>query len=124
MKIYFLAVVLLFTSYTYAQENIEVSYASRPLKTVLQDLGSKTGIVFSYSKQLVKDAMVSIAHGRYSLEQLLSTISAQTGLLLETVSDKQVIVRANTAEQTLCGYLTQSLDKEPLAFATISIVGE
>lgn len=123
MKNILLIAFLLLCPLLQGQKTIEASYSGLPLKTVLEDLESKTEIVFSYSEQLIKNLQVTIASGKYTISEIMARISEQTGLVLEVLSAGQIIVRKQGQSKDLCGYVINSSTNEPLAYATITLEG-
>tara|TARA_R110002012_G_scaffold263456_2_gene446589 strand:+ start:272998 stop:275553 length:2556 start_codon:yes stop_codon:yes gene_type:complete len=105
--------------YLHAQETFSVKYIKKPLSIVLQDLESKTGVVFSYSVDVVKNFTVSIENPNISFSEVLTKLSEQTKLTFEKINDKQIIVRKLAIKIELCGYLINSIDGDALPFASI-----
>ena len=100
-------------------QQMDLKHNNSPLKEVIQDIESKTGLLFSFSEAVIENISLSIERSNISLTEVLTLISQRTGLILEQVSPKQIIVRRNTQKTTFCGYLVDALTREPLPYATL-----
>lgn len=112
---------LFLTPLLYAQELIGISHTQSPLRVVLQDIESKTGVIFSFSEEVIKNISVTIEQPSITLNQALTLIAEQTGLILERISDKQIILRRKFVKISVCGYITDATTGEGLPFATIAV---
>ncbi|GAA4274344.1 TonB-dependent receptor [Aquimarina gracilis] len=113
-----LALVLLFSIVCHAQEKLSISYDNTPLKEVLTDIESKSGVLFSYAQEFVVDKSISLSPQEISIDDLLPLLATQTGLIFEKVSTQQIII---TQRKVICGYVVDSDTKATLPFVTIFI---
>lgn len=113
-----MATFLLWTAMAKAQQ-IGLNHVQSPLKGVLQDIESKTGVLFSFSEALIEGISLSIDENNISLADALALISERTGLVLERISQKQIIIRKATDGITYCAFLVDAITREPLVYATI-----
>ncbi|MEA1786523.1 TonB-dependent receptor [Arenibacter sp. GZD96] len=102
-----------------AQERITLNHDQSPLRLVLQDIESKTGILFSFSEEVVKNLSVTILQTNITLTDALNRIEAQTNLVLERISDQQVILRKKMTVTSICGYVIDGGSGEILEAATV-----
>lgn len=112
---------LLLLPHLHAQELVSMQHFQSPLRLVLQDIESKTDVIFSFSEEVIKNLSVTIEKNNISLSEAIALISEQTGLILERVSDKQIILRKKSDKISVCGYLIDATNGESLAFATVLI---
>lgn len=105
------------------QEIISVDFSDTPLKTVLTDLEEQTGLLFSYSDELISGITVTKTATSIEIDMFLDFISSNTGLLFERIGENQIIVSSPNDKKTVCGYLFDFTTKAPLAYATILIKG-
>ncbi|MDE5421554.1 TonB-dependent receptor [Ancylomarina sp. DW003] len=121
-KLIFLAFIFI-TFSAFSQETISVNYKLKPLKEVLTNVEEKTGFLFSYSEEVVKDKFITLINSSISRAQLLSELRNLTNLKFEKISDTQIIISVPSKEINVCGYLFDAETKEPLPFATIFVKG-
>jgi hypothetical protein len=121
MRTFLCLVGLLFFMGVHAQERLGIQHVERPLKTVLQDIESQTGVLFSFSEEVIKNITVTIEESNISLTDAIALIAAQTGLLLERVSEKQIILKKKSTQISVCGSLIDAANGEPLPFATVLV---
>lgn len=105
------------------QELTRIHYSNTPLVEVLQDLEEKTGLLFSYSDELIAGKNITIKEPLMGLEALLKFLGGETGLKFERIGKNQVIVSAPRNKASVCGYLFDVITKKPLPYATIIIKG-
>ena len=108
-------------SHLQAQELIGIHHVQSPLRLVLQDIESKTDVIFSFSEEVIKNVSVTIEKNNISLSDAVALISEQTGLILERVSDKQIILRKKSDKLSVCGYLIDAGNGESLPYATVLV---
>lgn len=121
-----LALLLLFWlggQFLIAQTIIKVNYQNTPLKQVLEDLEPKTGLLFSYSDELVRDRSISLKMETSDVTALLNTIAKTANLNFEKIGANQVIISAVDNRISVCGYLFDGITKTPLPYATLLIKG-
>ncbi len=114
---------LLSSLWVSAQQTISVNYVGVALKDVLVDLDSKTSLTFSYAEDVVSGKKVSMPKRDMSIDQLLTQLAAQTGLLFEKVSENQIVIQAVSTKIDVCGYLYDGTLKTPLSNATVLVSG-
>lgn len=112
---------LLVLPHLQAQERIGIQHVQSPLRLVLQDIESKTDVIFSFSEEMIKNLSVTIDRTNISLSEAIALISEQTGLILERISDKQIILRKKSDNISVCGYLMDASNGESLPFATVLV---
>ncbi len=117
----FFAVAFLCFTFSYAQENLNVTYFQTPLKKVLTDIESKTSILFSYDPKIIASKTITFSEEASTIDDLLLVLESQSGLKFEKVSPQQVIV---SLRRIICGTVLDTITKEPLPFVTITINGE
>ncbi|WP_025663036.1 TonB-dependent receptor [Aquimarina megaterium] len=110
--------LFLITSVCYTQEKLIIAYTDTPLKQVLIDVESKMPILFSYAQEVITDKTITIPQQEITIDDLLSRLAVQTGLVFEKVSSQQVII---TQKRIICGYVVDATTKEVLPFATVTI---
>lgn len=94
-----LFLLLLFVTFTYAQQRISVNYKEQPLTSVISDLKTKTGYDFVYQKQTLASARpVTLAMTDATLQEVLDRIFYRTNLEYEIVK-KGVIIRPRQKAQ-------------------------
>ncbi|WP_299537241.1 TonB-dependent receptor [Ulvibacterium sp.] len=106
-----------------AQQIIEVDYTNTPLKSVLLDLEQKTGLLFSFSDELIADRSVTKTNKSIHIDELLIFLGEATQLTFERIGEKQVIISVPGQALSICGYLFDQITKKPLPYATIVIKG-
>ena len=120
-----LSVLLFMLACSTAQGQLTINerYQEIPLKEVLNDLEPKTGLLFSYSDELIKGLKVTLILKNPEIEGLLQQLALATGLHFEKIGVNQVIISTLNVKQTVCGYLFDGSTKSPLPFATLVITG-
>lgn len=94
-----LFLLLLFVTFTYAQQRISVNYKEQPLTSVISDLKTKTGYDFVYQKQTLASARpVTLAMTDVTLQEVLDRVFYRTNLEYEIVK-KGVIIRPRQKAQ-------------------------
>lgn len=117
--------VLLFLfigTYAFSQQ-LSVNYKNTPLKAVILDLEAKTKYTFAYSENVIADKTVSLINPKTTLDAVLSTLSRQTNLAFEKITDSQILISLPQQQIDVCGYLFDSRTKLPLSFASVIIKG-
>ncbi|GAA4279134.1 TonB-dependent receptor [Aquimarina mytili] len=113
-----LIAALFVSALCYTQEKLTVTYTNTPLKEVLLDIESKTGILFSYSQDVIASKTITISQQETSIDDLLPVLSIQSDLIFEKVSTKQVII---TQKKVICGYVFDSDTNTALPYVTVII---
>jgi hypothetical protein len=121
MRVFYVLFFALTFQVSFAQTNIEVAYDNTPLKDVLKDIEKKTGTLFSYNEAYVIDKTITIPTEKISVEVLLKTLSEQTNLVFERLSEKQIIINKPDTTITICGYLYDEITRVSLPFASIIV---
>nr|WP_299343239.1 carboxypeptidase-like regulatory domain-containing protein [Allomuricauda sp.] len=116
-------IFLLGTLSVFSQQTIAVDYDGIPLKSVLEDVESKSSLIFSFSEDAVAGKIITLSNSQISIEQLLNELGTQSGLLFEKVSAEQIIVKSPSSKLDICGYLFDGNLKTPLPYATVLISG-
>ncbi|UOY06533.1 carboxypeptidase-like regulatory domain-containing protein [Muricauda sp. SCSIO 64092] len=106
-----------------AQQTVQVAYRDTPLKLVLQDLEQKTGLLFSFSDELVADKSITKKAKSIKVDDLLTFLGKTTLLSFERIGENQVIVSVPNNRISVCGYLFDRITKKALPYATIIIKG-
>jgi len=119
--IFFFITATLFTAL--AQENIPVDYDKAELKQVLVDIEQKTGLLFSFSDELLANKTITLTAESITISELLNTLQATSGLVFERIGENQVIISLPNNRSSVCGYLFDVVTKSPLPYATIIIKG-
>ena len=88
-----------------------------PISQVLEQITKAHSITFNYESSLLKDVDVIPVPQNISLASKLNNLETQTGFVFEKVS-KLVYTISKTI--TLCGYIKDSEEQQPLLGATIS----
>ncbi|NQY31035.1 MAG: TonB-dependent receptor plug domain-containing protein [Flavobacteriaceae bacterium] len=119
MRFVLFCIVLLFAFKLNAQENLDYSYTETPLLEVIEDIQRKNKVSFSYAKDVIESKFITLAFLQVEYTELLNTLEAQTGLLFKVISNKQIIIakRKSTPENTVCGYILDTISKQPLSYA-------
>ncbi|GAA3593909.1 carboxypeptidase-like regulatory domain-containing protein [Flavivirga amylovorans] len=113
--------ILLIPFLSLSQEKLSINYQNTYLKTVLKDIETKSGLLFSYSETLVANKLINFIATSISIEDLLKELKKQTALTFDKISEKQIIIKAPKID--ICGYLFDSDTKDNLPFATIVVQG-
>ena len=114
---------LLQFSWSWGQNTVQTDYKDTPLKTVLTDIEQQTGLLFSYSDEVIANKTITLIKKSVGIDQLLALLTKKTRLIFEKLGADQVIVSAPKPLDTVCGYLFDIITKEPLPYATIVIKG-
>ncbi|MEM8506596.1 MAG: TonB-dependent receptor [Bacteroidota bacterium] len=122
-RLLFLFFVFLSVIIVSAQQTVQVDYRDTPLKTVLLDLEQKTGLLFSFSDELVADKSITKKARSIALDELLVFLRKTTLLNFERIGANQVIISAPDNRISVCGYLFDRLTKKALPYATIVLKG-
>ena len=107
----------------YGQQTVSVDYSNTPLKSVLLDLEQKTGLIFSFSDELIAGKSITKTGNFQDLEELLFFLAESTQLTFESIGKKQVIISAPDQTVSVCGYVFDIITKKALPYATIIIKG-
>ncbi len=113
-----LIVALFVSTLCYTQEKITVTYTNTPLKEVLLDIESKSGILFSYAKEVIENKNITLSQQEIDVNVLLPILAEQTGLIFEKVSPKQVII---AKKKVICGYVLDAITKDAIPYTTIIV---
>ena len=107
----------------FSQKMVTVDYNTASLREVLLDLESKTDLTFSFAENAIADKFITFTSSGLNETELLSELTAQTGLIFEKVSESQVIVSVPSTKMDVCGYLFDSDTSTPLPYATVVLAG-
>lgn len=102
----------------FAQELHSVKYENEELSVVLTDIEAKTGIIFSFSQELVAQKKVTMVFDAINIDELLNEIANKTGLSFERISDRQIVITQN---MEVCGRILDAQSKAPLVLASVWI---
>ena len=116
-KMLFLFLVITYTT----QAQIVKEYKQTPLQQVLSELSESYDLIFSFSDDIVKNKIITVAIQDTPIDELLVILKSLTDLNFKKISDRQVIVSAPDNKVEVCGYLFDESTNEPLSFASISI---
>lgn len=123
MKKLLQSLTLLFTTVVLSQETLSVAYSDIPLKQVLLDVENRTKLSFSYAEEVIEGKKIRFTGQDIPEAVLLATLSDQTGLVFEKISETQVIISAPSTKMDVCGYLFDSENNAPLPYATVLVAG-
>jgi hypothetical protein len=119
----FFLVASVYSQQNIADKTISVNYGNKPLKKVIKELHDNSGILFTYSEDMLPiNSLISLS-GQHKLSVILDKICIQSGIQY-TIIDNQVVLHkkntANTAKKhTIKGFVTDSLTNETLIGASI-----
>ncbi len=128
-----LILLLLFSSYCNAQENIFKTRATldckdKPLVEVLQILSEQSGVLFSYNpKKLQIDQLITFTAENTELRMVLESISEQASFSYELIEGQIVLKptkiasKAKAEQVTINGFITDASNGEALIGATVIV---
>lgn len=120
-RLFPLLALLLAGTLTTSAQSVDLQHVQAPLKVVLEDLAAQTGLQFSYSETVIGDISLSLEAVQMPLDEALALISQRTGLVLERVSHKQVIVHKRSQKLSICGLLVDASSGQPLPYASLVV---
>ena len=123
MREFVFITVALLSLQSYGQ-TLEVAYTQTPLKEVIEDIQTQTGVQFTYGDITLSRKQISIQPRAITLSELLTLLENQTGLRFEKTSETQVLIYVPDTTIAVCGYVFDRTTNTPLAFASIAVVGE
>lgn len=123
MKKHVFLVFLLGTFWAAAQQTLSVNFNNTDLKEALLDLESKTSLTFSFAEAAVANKKITLSLATVEVLEILSELTAQTGLQFEKISENQVIVTEPSNMVNVCGYLFDGGLSTPLPYATVLVAG-
>ncbi len=102
------------------------SFEKTPLQNVISYLESNHDLVFSYRDLNTSHCAINLKSGEYTLENYLDNITKQCNLRFERINEKYVLLIPDTPKQDqyICGFLLDSEEDLPLAFANVIIKGK
>lgn len=103
------------------QAQITKEYKETPLQQVLTELSESYDLIFSFSNEIVKNKIITLAVDNTPLDEILNTLTSLTKLTFKKISDRQVIVSTPNTKVEVCGYLYDETTNEPLSFASVLI---
>ncbi|MDF1696150.1 MAG: TonB-dependent receptor plug domain-containing protein [Saprospiraceae bacterium] len=119
MKLRFTLLVLLLPYFLVAQKSMDVSYKNAELESVLQDLETKYGVVFSYTGDLGLEQKVNYSVENTSLEDVLTRLCLELNLNYRNVDSTYIVLTRKPKSQfALCGSFTNDVG-EPLSFVSV-----
>lgn len=104
--------------FSFSQEKFNVNYNNIPLQQVISDLESKTNIIFSYAKEVIKEKRITLTKQETIINEIIPELTQQTGLLFEILSKNQIII---SKPRRICGYVVDSSTNEILPYANVFI---
>ncbi len=122
MKQFLLWFYALFFSITTLAQN-KNTFEKETLENILPEVEKFYDVNFSYTDMLIKEKKASIILDKYvSIKSLLLTLSSQTNLKFELISDKNITISAFTNKDliTVCGQLLANNEVIPNALLQIN----
>jgi hypothetical protein len=100
-----------------AQENLFVEFKDVPLKSAIEQLEKDLDLRFSYAEDLISNKKIDLFADGLSLNRLLNTLEAQTGLRFEKIAGQPQIIIAplNLAKDTFQVYLLDQDTRMPIS---------
>lgn len=98
------------------------AFSNTPLIDVLTEIEVKNQITFSYGVENIKDQVINLNRGEYTLQQVLEQVLGQTNLKFEFVDNTHILLLKNENKndlQFLCGFLKVKETGEPVPYATV-----
>ncbi|WP_422090268.1 TonB-dependent receptor [Tenacibaculum ovolyticum] len=117
-KIWITIVLLYIVDFSFSQEKFSINYNTMPLQKVITDLESKTKNVFSYSKEVIKNKVITLKKQQISIDKIIPDLASQTGLLFGILSKNQIII---SKPRRICGYVIDESTNEKLPYANVII---
>ncbi len=118
-------VLVLFLFCTIAlQVQVKKEYKEAPLQEVLNELSESYNLIFSFSNEVVKDKIITIALNNTPIDEVLFTLKTLTNLDFKKISNRQVIVSTPKNKVEVCGYLFDEITNAPLPYASVIIESE
>lgn len=95
--------------------------AAQPVKIILIELEKKYNVAFSYAEATLVGVKVTTALPRKNLNETLSELTKQTGLVFQTLKDRYIVVvkPEKTSVEKVCGIVRSMETGMPLEGATI-----
>ncbi|WP_349352504.1 MULTISPECIES: TonB-dependent receptor plug domain-containing protein [unclassified Flagellimonas] len=118
MRIFIVAALFLFGIFTSsAQEHLFLEFRDTPLKKVIGQLEKDLDLRFSYAEDLIKDKKIELFADGLSLNILLGTLEAQTGLRFEKIDGQPqiIVVPLPTAKDLFQVYLLDKDTRMPIS---------
>ncbi|MBL1410040.1 SusC/RagA family TonB-linked outer membrane protein [Sphingobacterium faecale] len=122
---------LLFTLTATAQfqKKLDINYQKSTLRTVLNDLKQKTGVTFTYDKEIIDETiLVSSKLQQSSLETILGTVLTPVGYTFQIDKNIVFIIKsqkrtspANTQRTIIVSGKVTDAQGKPISGATISV---
>lgn len=113
--------LLLFFCTCSLQSQITKNYEKTPLQQVLNELSESYNLIFSFSNEIVKNKIITLAIHNTPLDEILTTLKTLTNLNFKKISNRQVIVSASNTKIEVCGYLFDEMTNAPLPYASVFI---
>ena len=100
-----------------AQEHLFLEFRDTPLKKVIGQLEKDLDLRFSYAEDLIKDKKIELFADGLSLNILLGTLEAQTGLRFEKIDGQPqiIVVPLPTAKDLFQVYLLDKDTRMPIS---------
>ncbi len=114
---------------------IDISYYNSPLRMILDDISAQSGLLFVYNSEQINDQRtLDIRIRQKNLENVMDQLSNKLGFNY-VIIDKQIILKARKEEHitspnpqkntaTISGYILDSITREPLIGAIVSVENE
>ncbi|MGG8495013.1 TonB-dependent receptor [Tenacibaculum sp. TC6] len=119
-----ISILSLYANHLFAQEVHSKEIVL--LRDFLTEIETKHNVKFSYNDLLLKNKYVDTNINGVDLKKILDEISNQTNLNFEIIQDRYIIISEKTEKNSsnhICGFIYDSLTKEPIEEANITIYG-
>ena len=115
---YITILVFLFSLTCFAQQN------TIALIDFIKATETKFDVKFSYANQDVEGVLITTPKTELDLNQTIDYLNSNTSLEFKSLDNRYVTVSNSIKKETICGYIFNAKDKQPLFGATISVVGK
>lgn len=114
------SLILPVLAFSQEEAKFYIVFENDALEEVFQEIEDVFDVRFSYDDQIITDKTISLEKEKRTLPQVLESISSQTGLEFELISNRYIIVNAGDAafniqelnKIVLNSYLTKGISKQ------------
>ena len=115
-----LSIILISSTFHISAQNQYQEVKRKSLAEIFKLIEKENDVSFSYDNQRVNNYKISYKAGQYSLNEFLDLVFNQTSLKYEYVDDSHIVVlEESDLANTLCGYLLDAGNNEPMPYASI-----
>ena len=115
---YITILVFLFSLTCFAQQS------TIALIDLIKATETKFDVKFSYANQDVEGVLITTPKTSLDLNQTIDYLNSNTSLEFKSLDNRYVTVSTSIKKETICGYIFNAKDKQPLFGVTISVVGK